>query len=87
MRARLAFGLSLAIDFECYLVDEVLSVGDRSFRQKSKEAFKSKFENNSFMILVSHSMNTIREYCDCGIIIKKDSIDYFDSIETLISNY
>lgn len=86
MRARLAFGLSLAIDFDCYLVDEVISVGDANFRQKSEKAFKAKFDH-SFLIMASHSPGIIREYCDCGILLKQGSLEYYDTIDELLVAY
>ena len=86
MRARLAFGLSLAIDFDCYLVDEVIAVGDANFRKKSQEAFQAKFEH-SFLIMASHSAGIIKEYCDCGILLKQGSLEYHDSIDELLVAY
>lgn len=86
MRARLAFGLSLAIDFDCYLVDEVIAVGDANFRQKSQKAFQAKF-NHSFLIMASHSPGIIKEYCDCGILLKHGSFEYHDTIDELLEAY
>lgn len=86
MRARLAFGLSLAIDFDCYLVDEVIAVGDSNFRKKSKEEFMKKFKN-AFCIMASHSPSIIREYCDCGILINSKEIRYYDNIKDLLLAY
>ena len=86
MRARLAFGLSLAIDFDCYLVDEIFAVGDQNFRKKSKEAFQAKFEH-SFLIMTSHAPGIIKEYCDCGILLKEGSFQYYDSIDQLLQAY
>ena len=86
MRARLAFGVSLAIDFDCYLVDEVIAVGDANFRKKSKEAFRAKFEH-AFLIMASHSPGIIKEYCDCGILLKQGSFEYYDSVDQLLEAY
>ena len=86
MRARLAFGLSLAIDFDCYLVDEVIAVGDANFKQKSQKAFQAKF-NHSFLIMASHSPGIINEYCDCGILLKHGSLEYHDTIDELLEAY
>jgi capsular polysaccharide transport system ATP-binding protein len=86
MRARLDFGLSLAIDFDCYLVDEVIAVGDANFRQKSQKAFQEKFEH-SFLIMASHSSRIIKEYCDCGILLKQGSLEYHDTIDELLVAY
>lgn len=86
MRSRLAFGLSLAIDFECYLVDEVIAVGDRYFRKKSKDALMKKFEN-SFLIMASHSPSIVKDYCNCGILLDNKGFKYYDNVEELLLNY
>ncbi|OTP86635.1 ATP-binding protein, partial [Gilliamella apicola] len=63
MRARLAFALSLSIEFDCYLIDEVIAVGDSRFTQKcKKELFENKKDRS--LILVSHNINAIKSYCD-----------------------
>jgi len=84
MGARLAFGLSMAINFDIYLIDELMSVGDARFQQKSKEMFNDKLANSS-IIMVSHSMAALREYCDCGIILYNGNLLYFDTLEEAIS--
>jgi len=63
MRARLAFGLSMAFDFDYYLIDEVMSVGDANFKQKSREVFAERLQKSK-VILVSHSMRRIRKMCE-----------------------
>lgn len=86
MRARLAFGLSLAIEFDCYLIDEIISVGDSKFKIKSKNELNKKI-SNSFLIMASHSKNLIKEYCDCGILISKSGVSFYDSVDELITAY
>jgi capsular polysaccharide transport system ATP-binding protein len=86
MRARLAFGLSMAIDFDCYLIDEITAVGDKSFRTQSKEAFDEKLSSAN-LIMISHSLSTIREYCDCGIFLKDRSLTFYPDVEDLIDVY
>lgn len=86
MRARLAFGISLAIDFDYYLVDEVIGVGDASFRQKSQDALRSKLPN-ARLIMVSHSLPHIRELCDCGLLLSPRGIWYFDRVDDLAEAY
>ena len=80
MRAKLNFGLSLAFDFDCYLIDETLSVGDKSFQEKSKAAFKAKM-NHSNIILVSHSMPKIKQYCDTAYLLKGGHILQYNDLE------
>lgn len=86
MRARLAFGLSMAMDFECYLVDEITGVGDKAFQNKCRDAFKERSERSG-LIMVSHSMNTLKEYCDMGIVLDKGQLHFFDGIEPAIEYY
>ena len=76
MGARLAFGLSMAIKFEVFLVDEVMAVGDAKFQAKSKAAFKAMLPT-SRIIMVSHSMSSIREYCDSGLVIDNGRMTLF----------
>lgn len=83
MKARLAFGLSMAIDFDCYLIDEITAVGDAKFKAKSKKVFSQKLKNAQ-IIMISHSKEQIRSYCDCGILMTKEGIVFYDDIEALI---
>nr|WP_319486576.1 ABC transporter ATP-binding protein [uncultured Cohaesibacter sp.] len=86
MKARLSFGVSLAIDFECYLVDEITAVGDSRFKEKSKKAFMEKLETAK-IIMVSHSNNTLRDYCDMGIIMRNGKINVFEDLDEAIKNH
>jgi len=80
MRARLAFALSMAIDFDVYLVDEVTAVGDSSFQRKCRQAFADR-RNRSSVIIVSHDMRTIRSYCQSCLVLTHGSVRQFDSID------
>jgi capsular polysaccharide transport system ATP-binding protein len=86
MRARLAFGVSLAIDFECYLVDEITAVGDSRFQKRSKAAFKQKLERAN-IIMVSHSNSTLRDYCDTGAVLHEGRLAIFDDLKDAISQH
>jgi capsular polysaccharide transport system ATP-binding protein len=86
MGARLAFGLSMAINFDVYLIDEIMSVGDASFQHKSKETFHGKLAN-SHIIMASHSMDALRDYCDCGVVMHDGTMTYFDDLEDAIQIY
>lgn len=86
MKARLAFGLSLAVDFECYLIDEITAVGDRKFKKKSGDALRDKIER-ARVIMVSHSEATIRNYCDCGVLVHNANLYYYDDLESLFVDY
>lgn len=86
MRARLAFGLSMAIDFDVYLVDEVTAVGDSSFQEKCVRAFAERRERSS-VIIVSHQLSTIRKYCDKCAILRRGRLELFDDIDEAAKSY
>jgi capsular polysaccharide transport system ATP-binding protein len=77
MRARLAFGLSMALEFDTYLVDEVTAVGDRQFQEKCRLAFAERRERSS-VIMVSHQIATIKEYCTKFALLRKGRLQMFD---------
>ena len=63
MKSKLAFGLSMAIGFDFYLIDEAYSVGDAAFQAKGERVFQER-KASSTLIVVSHSVSTIRKNCD-----------------------
>ena len=80
MRARLAFALSLSIEFDCYLIDEVIAVGDSRFTQKcKKELFENKKDRS--LILVSHNINAIKSYCDKAMVLDEGNLYQFETID------
>ncbi len=86
MRARLAFGVSMAVDFDCYLVDEVLSVGDQRFQKRCKEAFRERRARSS-IILVSHSAKRVREECDTAAVLDTGKLTLYDNIDEAEAAY
>lgn len=86
MRAKLMFGLSLAIDFDCYLIDELTGVGDRFFREKSQRAFEER-ALRSGLLFVSHSERTVKEYCDYAIVLYDGHMIPFADIDEGIDFY
>ncbi len=86
MRARLAFGVSMTIDFDTYLVDEITSVGDAPFKAKCQAAFERRRETGS-LIMVSHSPVTLRAYCTMGAVLKDGKMTMCDSIDEAIELY
>lgn len=69
MRMRLAFALSLAMNFECYLIDEVILVGDRRFQLKCHDELFGK-RSSCGMIMAVHDAGVIKEYCQSALILK-----------------
>ncbi len=86
MRSRLAFALSMAIDFDVYLVDEIMGVGDQGFQKKCHDAFTAKREKSS-VIMVSHSMATIRDYSDVAILLTGQNLEIYDDVDEAIGIY
>ncbi len=86
MRTRLAFGLTLAVDFECFLIDETISVGDQRFRRKCHEELFVKRQHCA-MILVSHDTQVIRQYCNRALVLKAGRGRVFDDVELALSIY
>ena len=63
-----AFGISLAIDFDCYLVDEVTGAGDERFRARCEEALLHR-RDNATLVMISHDPGTLRQYCTRGAVV------------------
>lgn len=86
MTQRLAFGLSMAIQFECYLIDEVMAVGDARFQMKCAEEFGRR-SADADIIMISHSMETIREYCGRCLVLAHGIIHEFSDVDDAIELY
>lgn len=86
MRARLAFGTSMAFDFDYYLIDEILAVGDAGFKAKSRKAFAEKLEH-AHLILVSHNMNLVRKMCDVVVHLDAGRATLYRDVEEGIAAY
>ena len=86
MRARLAFGLTLAVEFECFLVDEVLSVGDARFQQKCYEALFVK-RRHCAMIMVSHDPHILKQYCKKALVLKAGRGRVIDDLDFALEIY
>ena len=84
MRARLAFGMSMGVAFDWYLVDEITAVGDTRFRKKSLAVFKSRLKDAG-LLMTSHAPETIRTYCSSGIVLEKGRVRYFEDVEEAIA--
>ena len=86
MRGRFAFSVSLACNFDYYLVDEALETGDARYREKFRRAFEERSENAS-VILVSHNEQTIRRNCDMAAILHDGRIDMYDDLKEAMRFY
>ncbi len=86
MGARLAFGMSMAIPFDCYLIDEVTSVGDGRFARRCEEVF-SKRRQHADVIMISHSMEVIRAWCTQGIVLLNGRAIVYEDVNDAIEVY
>lgn len=86
MKSRLAFGLSMGIRFDTYLVDEVTSVGDQRFKEKAAEVFQKRI-GDSGAIVVSHSMAVIRELCSKAAVLENGVLQMYDDVEAGIAQH
>lgn len=85
-RARLAFALSLAIEFNCYLIDEIILVGDQNFHRKCRyELFEKRAD--SAMILATHSMEVVHEFCDRALVIHDRQATVYEDISRATEIY
>lgn len=83
MRSRVKVALSMAVDFECYLIDGGLSFGDAVVRERAEAMFKAKRETAS-IILVTHSPSQIRKFCDMGVVLHDGQLHFYDDLEDAI---
>jgi capsular polysaccharide transport system ATP-binding protein len=86
MRSRLSFGLSMGIHFDTYLVDEVTSVGDASFRQKSANVFMERLKYSG-AVVVTHSTAQIRRLCTSTAVLENGKLTYFRSVDEGIAKH
>jgi len=86
MRARLAFAISLGIDFDCFLIDEVTAVGDARFHQKCQEELFEKRKDRA-MIIVSHQPRQIELHCGRASVLHNGRLHNFDTVPEAFSFY
>lgn len=79
MQARLAFGVSLTIDFDCYLIDEVTGAGDVRFRIKSEAALMERRERAA-LVMISHDPGALQQYCTTGAVLYGGALTFFSSV-------
>ena len=73
MQVRLAFSIAIRAKGDILLLDEVLAVGDAAFQKKCADYFNS-LHGGQTVVLVTHSMENVRKYCDRAILIEKGKI-------------
>ncbi len=86
MQSRLAFGISMAIDFDCYLIDEITAVGDARFQLRCQTALDSR-RAHADVIMISHSMSVIQQYCTKGVVLAAGRAIMYDNVLDAIEVY
>lgn len=86
MRSRLAFGVSMAIDFDTYLVDEVTAVGDAAFKEKSLRVFHERMANRG-AIVVNHGVGAMRKMCQHGAVLENGILSYYEDLEEALEHH
>lgn len=86
MRARLNFAVSLAVDFDCYLIDEIITVGDQRFQQRSYDELFVRRADRS-LILASHSPDIVRAYCARALVLHRGRAKVFEDLELALAIY
>lgn len=86
MRARLAFGISMAVEFDCFLIDEIVAVGDDRFQEKSRiELFEKRADRA--MIIVSHNADFVRAHCQHAAVLVDGKLHSFERVDDAFNFY
>ncbi|WP_297772740.1 ABC transporter ATP-binding protein [uncultured Roseovarius sp.] len=86
MKSRLAFGVSMGIHFDTYLVDEVTAVGDAAFREKSDALFAERVKHSA-AIMVTHGLGQVRKLCHHAAVLEAGHLHYYTDIERAIAHH
>ena len=86
MKSRLQFAMSMAIDFDVYISDEVTAAGDAAFRKKAKDEFAKK-TSSAGLIMVSHGEATLKDFCQQGLLLDKGKGYWFEDINDALVAY
>jgi len=86
MNSRLAFAISMAVEFDCFLIDEIISVGDARFHSKCQYELFDKRKDRA-IIMVSHEAHNIREHCNRAGLLVAGKLHLFDDIDTAYASY
>ncbi len=84
MKARLAFALSMGVEFDRYLIDEIIGVGDAAFRRKCRAVFQDRLRR-SRLIMVSHNPDALRLFCQAGLVIEAGCLTFYPNLEDALA--
>jgi capsular polysaccharide transport system ATP-binding protein len=86
MRARLAFAISMVVEFDCFLIDEIVAVGDSRFHEKCRvELFEKR--SDRAMIIVSHDPGYIKTHCQHAAVLVKGKLSAFNEVDEAFAFY
>lgn len=86
MKSRLAFGVSMGINFDTYLIDEITAVGDAAFKKKSQRVFLDRMRTSG-ALFVSHSLKQVEELCQAGAVLEGGQLHYYDDVKDAIAHH
>lgn len=86
MRSRLAFGISMGIKFDTYLIDEITAVGDAAFRLKSEALFLERISDSS-AIMVTHALGQVKRLCQHAAVLEKGRLTYYTDVDAAIAHH
>ncbi|MGG5812507.1 ABC transporter ATP-binding protein [Falsiroseomonas sp. CW058] len=86
MMGRLLFAMSLAVDFDCYLIDEATSAGDQRFVARARQALSDRLRSRT-VVMVSHSAAHIRSFCRTAAVLNDGALTFFEDLDEAIATY
>ena len=86
MRARLAFAISMAVEFDCFLIDEIIAVGDSRFHEKCHRELFDRRRDRS-LVIVSHDAGYIREHCNRAAVLVSGELHRFNEVQEALDFY
>jgi ABC-2 type transport system ATP-binding protein len=87
MQVRLAFSIAIMADADVYILDEVLAVGDVAFQEKCFNVFRKYKEDGKTVILVTHSPQSVKDFCDRAVLLKDGVLHKFENVDQVIEAY
>jgi len=87
MQVRLAFSIAIMADADVYILDEVLAVGDVAFQEKCFNVFRKYKEDGKTVILVTHSPQSVKDFCDRAVLLKDGVLHKYDNVDQVIEAY
>lgn len=87
MQVRLAFSIAIMADADIYILDEVLAVGDVAFQEKCFNVFREYKKDGKTVVLVTHSPESVRQFCDRAVFLKDGVLHRYDTVDEVIKAY